>query len=101
MDLRLALVTLALVFLTPLGALFAAPPQVGMPVIVFVPPWLDADRLVALAGGQIIGPDSAPLAVLAYSNDPDFPRNLLLSGALGVRDGSLVASLCNVEVWPT
>ena len=98
MNFRLALATLALVLLTPLGALLAAPPQVGMPVIVFVPPWQDADRLVAVAGGQVIGPDSAPLAVLAYSDDPDFPRNLLLSGAFGVRDGSLVASLCNIEV---
>jgi hypothetical protein len=98
MNLRLALATLALVLLAPLGALLAAPPQDGMPVIVFVPPWLDADRLVALAGGQVIGPGSAPLAVLAYSNNPNFPGDLLLSGALGVRDGSLVASLCNVEV---
>lgn len=101
MNRRLALATLALVLLAPLGALLAAPPQVGMPVIVFVPPWQDAARLVDLAGGQVVGPESAPLAVLAYSSDPDFARNLMLSGAFGVRDGSLVASLCNVEVSPT
>jgi hypothetical protein len=101
MNLRLAIGTLALVLLTPLGALFAAPPKVGSPVIVFVPPWLDADRLVTLAGGQVIGPETAPLAVLAYSNNPTFPRDILLLGALGVRDGSLVARLCSVEVSPT
>lgn len=101
MNPRLALAALALVLLAPLGALIAAPPRTGMPVIVFVPPWLDADWLVALAGGQVLGPESAPLAVLAYSNDPHFPRHLLDLGALGVRDGSLVASLCNVEVSPT
>ena len=101
MNLRLALGTLALVLLTPLGALLAAPPQVGLPVIVFVPPWLDADRLVTSAGGQLVGPDSAPLAVLAYSKNPNFPQALLLSGAFGVRDGALLARLCRVEVSPT
>jgi hypothetical protein len=101
MNLRLAIGTLALVLLTPFGALVAAPPQVGMPVIVFVPPWLDADRLVVSAGGQVIGPQSAPMAVIAYSTDPNFPRDLLQSGALGVRDGSLVARLCSVRASPT
>lgn len=98
MNFRLALATLALILLAPLGALVAAPPRDGMPVIVFVPPWLDAERVVSMAGGQIVGPDSAPLAVLAYSDNPGFPQHLLRAGALGVRDGALVANLCNLEV---
>jgi hypothetical protein len=98
MNLRLALATLALILLAPLSALVAAPPRDGMPVIVFVPPWLDAEGLVSRAGGQIVGPESAPLAVLAYSDDPGFAGTLLRAGALGVRDGSLVANLCNLEV---
>lgn len=98
MNLRLATATLSLILLAPFGALMAAPPKAGTPVIVFVPPWLDADRLVALAGGQRIGPGSAPLAVLAYSDDPNFASNLRLLGAFGVRDGSVLASLCSLEV---
>lgn len=97
MNLHLAAATLSLVLMAPVGALVAAPPKAGTPVIVIVPPWLDADKMVSLAGGQIVGPTSAPLAVLAFSDDPSFVKNLLLSGALGVRDGSLMANLCGVK----
>ena len=97
MNLHLAAATLSLVLMAPVGALVAAPPKAGTPVIVIVPPWLDADKMVSLAGGQIVGPTSAPLAVLAVSDDPSFVRNLLISGALGVRDGSLMANLCGVK----
>lgn len=98
MNHRLATATLALAVLAPFGTLLAAPPKAGTPVIVIVPPWLDGDRLVASAGGQVVGPTSAPLAVLAFSDDPDFADHLLLSGALGVRDGSLLANLCGIKV---
>lgn len=93
----LATLSVSLVMLPPFGALLGVPPKAGKPVIVFVPPWSDADKLVLRAGGQVVGPDVAPLAVLAYSEDPNFFDKLRLAGALGVSDGSILADLCGVR----
>lgn len=97
MNSPLLAATLSLTFLAPLGSLLAAPPRPSAPVLVLVPPWIDAVSLVASAGGRVVGPASAPMAVLAYSDDSEFAQNLLRSGALGVRDGSVLADLCGAK----
>lgn len=80
----------------PAAAVLADGPRAGLPVIVIVAPWVDAPTVVRAAGGQLIGPVSAPLAALAYSPDPDFAERLTEAGALAVRDGQRLALICGV-----
>lgn len=71
-----------------------APVETTGPVLVVLPPWIDAHGVVEEAGGQIIGFDRAAFAVLAIGAHPDFHRALRAAGAWAVRDGSIIASLC-------
>lgn len=86
--------TLALTLAAPLGGLFASPPKPGSPMLVLLPPWADGDAVVAAAGGQVIGPISAPFAVIAYGRASDFVDKLHRGGALIVSDATLLANLC-------
>lgn len=88
--------TLSVTLLSPLAVALAGAPQDGRPVLVLLSPWTDADTIVRSAGGQIIGPLSAPFATLAYSQEPDFAARLRAAGAVAVRDGQQLAKLCGV-----
>jgi hypothetical protein len=81
----------------PMAALATAKPRAGEPVLALFWPWQDAERLVTLAGGRIIGPVRAPLAVLAMGKSPDFAGRLSEQGALTVVDGTAIALLCTRE----
>ena len=88
--------TLSVTLMTPLAVALADAPHEGRPVLVLLSPWADADAVVRSAGGQVIGPLSAPFATLAYSQDPDFAAKLRAAGAFAVRDGQQLAKLCGV-----
>ena len=48
-------------------------------------------------GLMITGFGSAPLGVLAYSDDPAFADNLRAAGAWAVLDGRRIAALCGAD----
>jgi hypothetical protein len=75
--------------------ILSAPPGVEGPFLVVVPPWLGASSVVEAAGGSVVGPTAAPLAVLAMAEAPDFQARARSTGAF-VRDGRLLAAICGV-----
>ena len=83
---------LLLIFLTgPLMALAMAPKAVqGAPVLVVA---RDAAAVVAAAGGRIVGPTTAPMAVLA-TGDSGLINRLRASKAWLVTEGRWIAQLC-------
>ncbi len=88
----------------PVAAFVAASPPGGAgPVLVLMPPWADADRLVGRAGGWVVGPLRAPFAVLATTQRPGtakddaFSARLMRNGAWAVRAPGLLASICGME----
>ncbi|MFT4783582.1 MAG: hypothetical protein ACI9IV_001320 [Paracoccaceae bacterium] len=83
--------------IAPFAALFMLPAKAGAPVLVVSTPWASAASLIAKAHGDIIGPWSAPLALLAYSSDPDFIENLHQAGAFAVLNGETLARLCGIS----
>ena len=87
---RFSFFAAVLVLVAPFAAFPAA--RQG-PVLVLVPPWTDADALVAAAGGRVIGPARAPFAVLA-DGGAGFAERLRLNGAWAVADGAGIARLC-------
>ena len=95
MHLPLLVTAFLLTLAAPLAAVLAEVPRSGLPVLVLLPPWVDAPTLIQSAGGQVIGLP-APFATLAYSPDPDFPDRLNQAGALAVRDAAQVAKFCGV-----
>ncbi|MCH2165305.1 MAG: hypothetical protein MK098_11720 [Marinovum sp.] len=77
----------------PILALAHAPaPSQNNPILVIAP---DAADVIAAAGGQVIGPTTAPLAALA-TGDAGFADRLNASSAWLVTDGQWVAELCGV-----
>lgn len=87
---RISVMAVVLVLAAP----FAALPAAGRgPVLVILPPWQDAEALVAAAGGRLIGPLRAPFAVLADGAD-GFAERLRQGGAWAVTDGAGVARIC-------
>ena len=63
-----------------------------------VPPWRDAEAVVAAAGGRPVGPWGASLAILA-TPDPaveDFAGRLRTAGAWLVIDATRLAAICGV-----
>lgn len=72
----------------------AAPIASNDPLLVIVPPWLDAQAIVQDAGGDVIGLDHALFGVLAHGPDEGFAQAVLHAGAWAVRDGTLLAALC-------
>ena len=88
---------LCVTLVAPFGAALTLPPQAGQPVLVVVPPWQDAARMIDDAGGNEIGPFTAPFARLAISDDPRFAESLRALGSWAVRDGATLARLCGVS----
>ncbi|MGP6086797.1 hypothetical protein [Antarctobacter jejuensis] len=82
----------------PVLAVLSTPlPQDG-PRLVLHPPWVDGVRLVQLAGGRPIGPNRAPIGVLAFASDNvDFDHRLHAAGAWTVLGGKSVAALCGLD----
>lgn len=95
MQFLLIAAALLITLMGPVATVLADAPSRGRPVLVLLPPWLAAPQLVQAAGGQMIGLP-APFAAVAYSDDPDFPDRLIRAGALAVRDGQRLASICGV-----
>lgn len=94
MQFLLIAAALLITLVGPVATVLADAPSRG-PVLVLLPPWLAAPQLVQAAGGQMIGLP-APFTAVAYSDDPDFPDRLIRAGALAVRDGQRLASICGV-----
>ena len=66
--------------------------------LVVVPPWKDAQAIVAAAGGHVIGPERALFAVLVRAATPsEFDAAARAAGALAVTNGATVAAICGVE----
>lgn len=75
----------------------APPPAAGVgppPVLAVAPPWAEPSDIVARAGGRVVSPLGAPLAVLASGPGPDFPARLKAAGAWFALDGRRIAQLC-------
>lgn len=96
MSYRLIATAFLIALAGPAAVVLADEPQAGSPVLVIVAPWVDAPAVVRAAGGQLIGPASAPMAALAYSPDPAFAERLAQAGAFAVRDGQRLAQICGV-----
>lgn len=81
------------------ASLLARPAEQGAegPVIVVVPPWRDAETVIAAAQGRIIGPVRAPFAVFAAFETEIDPQTARHAGAWAVLDGAALAELCGVE----
>ena len=87
-------VALPLLALQPLVALSRADPGDHAVHIVVVPPWRDAAEVVARAGGHLIGPATAPFAVLAQGSTPGFAAAVQARGAWLVLDAQTLLMLC-------
>jgi len=81
---------------TPL-ALLARPATGAGIVVVVLPPWMDADTLLTQAGGRVVGPERAPLGVLAQVETVSALKKLRHLGAWAVMDGAALAELCGVD----
>ena len=82
----------------PVLALATAKPGASGPHLVIAWPWLDPAERVVAAGGSLVGPVSAPFAVLATSDDPGFANALSRAPGVTVRNGRQLAALCGVPV---
>jgi hypothetical protein len=73
------------------AALLAAvpPPGDAGPWLVLAAPWRDAGALVAAAGGQAVGPATAPLGLVAMAEAPGFPARAAAMGLLVIDAGAL------------
>lgn len=79
----------------PVLALMSSPPVSGQPVLVITAPWgSTAEELIALAGGVPVGPVSAPIAIMATSDEVAFVMRLKQAGAWLVLDGQRLAAIC-------
>ena len=83
-----------LTILMPLMAALHVPPRPDRPMLVVLPPWAQADRVIEAAGGRRIGPRTAPFASFAQSDDPAFIAKVHGLGAWAVRDATRLAQLC-------
>ncbi|WP_299048486.1 hypothetical protein [uncultured Tateyamaria sp.] len=80
----------------PALAGLALQPDTGSPLrLVILPPWSDGPALVTAAGGAVVGPETAPIAVLAQVDDLQaFDTAIRALGALWVMDGASIAAFC-------
>lgn len=82
---------------SPVVLVASSTPRDGIPVIVVGAPWGDRlETVISQAGGQILGPESAPFARIATSDTPEFFQRLRDAGAWAVLDGTRLATLCGV-----
>ncbi|MFN3844455.1 MAG: hypothetical protein ACK4RZ_01370 [Paracoccaceae bacterium] len=98
MNLLLTGTAISLTLLAPMGIAVGGAPRAGMPVLVILPPWADAEAIVARAGGQNISPVAAPFATIASSEDPAFAARLQNLGVWAVRDASRLSQLCGASL---
>lgn len=82
--------------LAPLSLLLQ-PGEAGAPFIVVVPPWRDAESIIAAANGRIVAPQKAPFAVLAYSESPTFSSRVVSAGAWSVINSAALAQICGAD----
>ena len=94
MRLRLLVFPVLCLAAAPMAVL-SAPPGAEGPFLVVAPPWLEAAAIVEAAGGSVVGPAGAPLAVLAMAEVPGFQARASRAGAI-VRDGRVLAAICGV-----
>jgi hypothetical protein len=73
-----------------------APPGESGPWLVLAAPWRDAGALVAAAGGQVAGPATAVLGVVATAETPGFPDRAAALG-LVVRDARALPDFCGAR----
>ena len=96
-TMRVVVMVFLLMFVALAGPLLAITkgptPQAGDLMLVIAP---DAPDVVLRAGGRLIGPTQAPMAVLAIG-DVGLAARLYGSGAWVVADGQWVAELCGVK----
>ncbi|MGR3564764.1 MAG: hypothetical protein ACU0FH_18945 [Heliomarina sp.] len=81
----------------PVIVLAGAPSRGDRPVLVVSLPWgPSSEQIVQRAGGRLLGPETAPLGVLATSDVPEFRSRLRDEGAILVVGASLIASICGI-----
>ena len=80
----------------PAAYLFGAAPRDGQPVLVVAAPWSDVVGIVRAAGGAPVGPERAPMAILAIGGDRGCARLVSDGGAWFVLDGAPLPALCGV-----
>ncbi|WP_299652168.1 hypothetical protein [uncultured Tateyamaria sp.] len=96
---RVFIMMVCLVVCGPLIGLATGPDDASDLRLVIVAPWHNAQRVVRMSGGNVIGPDRALFAVLAQTDDvPAFAAAARAAGALAVLNGKTVAILCGVSV---
>ena len=66
----------------------------GDVLAVVVPPWRNADAVVAAAGGVVLPVAGAPLSVQAASADPGFAARLRAAGAWAILPADATSFLC-------
>ncbi len=87
----------------PTATLVLAQPRPGDPLLVVVPPWHDADRILARADLRAAAPVRAPFAVLAAAADaPDAEPSrtiaaLRAAGAWAVLGAGALAFICGTS----
>ncbi|MCC1493706.1 hypothetical protein [Cognatishimia sp. F0-27] len=82
----------------PILGLAGMSPPTGAPRLVLFPPWEDGAALVEKAGGSPVGPEQAPMGILAFAADgAAFDRRLREIGAWAIVDGTVLARLCGLQ----
>lgn len=95
---RAAFIIAAIFLSGPLLAFVGQAPEDNAPVLVVAPPWRDVADVAQAAGGQLIGPTVAPMAVLAISKEKKFGNRVRRAGGWFVLDGRALAALCGVSL---
>lgn len=81
----------------PVAALLAAAPSEGGVLLVFTMPGQDGAGIIRASGGYPVGVADAPFAILAASDRPGFADRLAEHGAVWVRGGEILATICGVS----
>lgn len=84
------------VIAAPVAVLFSTPVQEGEVVLVVASPWDNPIDIIANAGGDFIGPETAPIAAFASSEAPELEARLMRAGAWAVLSGAKLSKLCGV-----
>ncbi|QDC09013.1 hypothetical protein FHY55_07035 [Oceanicola sp. D3] len=95
-SLAIVLTFIGTIAITPVAAILAAPVADG-PVLIVLPPWADAEAVLAASGGRLIGPTRAPFAMLAAYPSPTAARSAPGHGAWAVFNGGAIALLCGAS----
>ncbi|MGI3169722.1 hypothetical protein ACRARG_11240 [Pseudooceanicola sp. C21-150M6] len=82
----------------PMLGLATMPAATDGLLLVIVPPWKDAEQLIAAAGAYPVGAETAPFGTFATGPDADLADRLKTAGAWAVFSGSRLAALCGWTV---